>query len=193
MPVGREFLREPPPPGAVYDRTTSFFPDDLDVGTEAGLYFWRIAHTRGGDEVPQLPDSQREEMIRLEAREAIASGDLDKAEQLLRYAMEVRVRLREDYAALVALRRGKAFDPRKELDALRIGIGSRPFANGVGRLLFRAAGDYAATRWNPARQVSLLMSPSRRRWDRNSTSSAPTWKPRSTLCGAWVIRRRPRV
>jgi hypothetical protein len=77
----------------------------------------------------------------IRARLAIVEGKLDEAEAILKTDIGKGSSNRgaADYAAYVAMRRGAAFDPQKELDAAN--IQDEQTHNELGMWLFRANGD----------------------------------------------------
>ena len=74
--------REEPRPEALYERSNSYLPADLDIGTEAGRLFLQITRAKPTEAATiqkMFEGGPPEEWILLEVREAIASGDLEKA------------------------------------------------------------------------------------------------------------------
>ncbi len=75
-----------------------------------------------------------------DARLLIARGKIQEAESRLHAALDLQLPMRQDYAVLVALRRGGAFNPDQELAACDIAGEAR---DQLAAYLFRAAGNYA--------------------------------------------------
>jgi hypothetical protein len=102
--------------------------------------FFRITIPQESDPTALLKLKQeRDGRVRTRARLAIAAGNLDEAEAILRGSMNSSL-VAEDYAALVAMHRGELLDPITEPEALNVDGAAR---RRMTMLLYRARGDFA--------------------------------------------------